>query len=596
MVFVRPATPPPILRSGLVAVALTLLGLSAAGCARREDAAPAGGPQAAGWELAGRAQSAVGAGGMVVSGHPLASQVGARVLEQGGNAIDAAVAVGFALAAVLPEAGNIGGGGFLVYRSATGDARSLDYREKAPGAAHRDMYLDANGEPTDRSVDGHLAVGVPGAVAGLAAMHRELGSLPWADLVAPAIELAAGHPVDEVRSRHLASAAERLARFPASAAQFLPGGAAPAVGYTLAQPDLAATLRRIRDRGEDELYRGESARLLVAEMERGGGIVTLEDLDGYRPVWRQPVVATYRGVTVVSMPPPSSGGVTLALMLNMLEGWERLPSFGSSELVHLEAEVMRRAFIDRNRYLGDPDFVELPLERFLSKDYAAALRAQIDPRRASRTPAFAELAAEGENTTHYSVVDAAGNAASVTTTLNSSFGSAVTVAGAGFLLNNEMDDFAAAPGRPNQFGLVEGESNAIAPGKRMLSSMTPTVVVDADGDLRMVVGSPGGPTIITSVYHTISNVIDHGMSLPAAVESPRVHHQAWPDTLFWEPGGLAPPTVAELEAMGHELTERSGTSGDVAAIAAAEEGWLGVADPRRGGGAAGTEAEPGGTR
>jgi gamma-glutamyltranspeptidase / glutathione hydrolase len=594
-----PATPPVTSlawRRRLCAAALVVLAVANAGCGPRHEAPLAAEATGVGWQLAGRAQSAVAAGGMVVSGHPLASEVGARILERGGNAIDAAVAVGFALAAVLPEAGNIGGGGFLVYRAANGEARSLDYREKAPATAHRDMYLDEAGEPTDRSVVGHLAVGIPGSVAGLAEMHRELGSLPWADLVAPSVELAAGHPIDEVRFRNLESASERLARFPASAAQFLPGGAPAAVGSILAQPDLAVTLGRIRDGGEDAFYRGEVARLLVAEMERGGGIVSLADLDAYRPVWREPVVSTYRGATVVSMPPPSSGGVTLAMMLNVIEGCERLPPFGSSELVHLEAEVMRRAFIDRNRYLGDPDFVELPVEQFLSKEYAATLRAQIDRRRASATPSFAEVAVESENTTHYSVVDAAGNAASVTTTLNSSFGSGVTVTGAGFLLNNEMDDFAAAPGKPNQFGLVEGESNAIAPGKRMLSSMTPTVVAGADGELRLVVGSPGGPTIITSVYHVISNVLDHGMPLTVAVESPRVHHQAWPDTLFWEPGGLEPATVAELEAMGHQLSRRSGTSGDVAAVASIEQGWLGVADPRRGGGAVGPREGAGGRR
>jgi gamma-glutamyltranspeptidase/glutathione hydrolase len=543
--------------------------IAAVGCGPRDaaDVKPE-----AGWALAGAAQGVTASGGMVVSGHPLASQVGARVLEQGGNAIDAAVAVGFALTAVLPEAGNIGGGGFLVWRSAAGEARALDYREKAPGAAGRDMYLDGNGEPTDKSVTGHLAVGVPGSVAGLAEMHRELGSLPWADLVAPAIELAERHVLDEVRFRHLQADAERLARFPASAAQFLRDGAPPPVGVRFEQPELAATLSRIRDRGEDAFYRGEIARMLVAEMELGGGIVTLDDLDAYRAVWREPIVAEYRGSTILSMPPPSSGGVTLALLLEVLEGGGELPAFGSSELVHLEAEVMRRAFIERNLSLGDPDFVDLPLERFLAAEHAAKLRAQIDPTRATPTPPFSQLLAEGENTTHYSIVDAQGNAVAITTTLNSAYGSAVTVTGAGFLLNNEMDDFAAAPGKPNQFGLVEGESNAIAPGKRMLSSMTPTVVVDADGALRLVLGSPGGPTIITSVYHTISNVLDHGMTLQQAVESPRIHHQAWPDVLFWEPAGLAPETVEALVAMGHELRERTATS---------------VADPRRGGGAAG---------
>ena len=537
------------------------------------------------WSLYGAAQTARGEDGMVVSGHGLASDVGAAILARGGNAVDSAVAVGFALAVVLPAAGNIGGGGFLVYRSSEGEVRALDFREKAPAAVTRDMFLDDEGKVTESVVIGHLAAGVPGSVAGLWEMHREYGTLPWADLVAPAIELAHGHEIDEVRSRSLANAAPRLSRFPASAAQFLVDGEAPAPGSVLAQSDLAVTLTAISEQGPDGFYRGAVADLIVAEMERGGGLITHGDLESYAPVWREPVEVEYRGHRIYSMPPVSSGGLTLGLILNVLEGWDPLPPFGSADLVHLEAETMRLAFRDRNTLVGDPDFVDVPREQFESQDYADGLRARIDLERATALPPV-EVAppAESTETTHYSVVDRWGNAASVTTTINSGYGNAVTVAGAGFLLNNEMDDFAASPGRPNQFGLVEGENNAIAPGKRMLSSMTPSIVLDPDGGLMMVVGTPGGPTIITSVYHAISNVIDHGMTLDRAVESPRVHHQAWPDQIFYEEEGLAGDVVEELERRGHRMVGR-GLSGDVAAILVEESGLLGVADPRRGGGA-----------
>ena len=532
---------------------------------------------------------------MVVSGHGLASDVGAAILERGGNAIDAAVGVGFALAAVLPAAGNVGGGGFLVYRSNEGEVRALDFREKAPAGATRDMFVDDEGNVSESAVIGHLAAGVPGSVAGLWEMHRQYGSTPWADLLAPAIELARGHEVDEVRSRSLASAADRLNRFPASAEQFLVDGEAPAPGALLRQPDLAATLAAIAEQGPDGFYRGSVADLIVAEMERGGGLISHRDLLDYAPIWRNAVEAEYRGHALFSMPPVSSGGLTLGLILNVLEGWDPLPPFGSAELIHLEAETMRLAFRDRNTLLGDPDFVDIPRAQFESQDYADGLRARIDPDRAQPLPPAAVAPPEeGTETTHYSVVDRWGNAASVTTTINSGFGNAVTVAGAGFLLNNEMDDFAASPGQPNQFGLVEGENNAIAPGKRMLSSMTPSIVLDPEGELKMVVGTPGGPTIITTVYHVVSNVIDHGMGLQRAVESPRVHHQAWPDQLFYEEGGLAGEALDGLAARGHKLFER-GLSGDVSAILVEGANLLGVADPRRGGGASAPRGDaPGG--
>jgi gamma-glutamyltranspeptidase/glutathione hydrolase len=524
---------------------------------------------------------------MVVSGSPIASAVGRDILAAGGNAVDAAVAVGFALAVVHPSAGNLGGGGFMVIRMADGSVSALDYREAAPLAATRDMYLDQDGDPTDLSVIGHLAAGVPGSVAGMIEAHRKLGRLPFRQIIAPAIRLAAdGFEVDSFRSHSIDSNRDRLYLFPGSRAAFLPEGRAPPRGMIFRQPDLAKTLEDIRHYGPDGFYRGRVADLIVEEMKRGGGLITHEDLTSYRAKWREPIRITYRGHVIYSMPPASSGGVTLAQILNTLEGYDELPPFGSPALIHLEAEAMRRAFTDRNTYLGDPDFVDMPLERLLSKAYAVTLRAEIDRKRATPTPAFDPALRSGESTTHYSVVDADGNAVSCTTTLNNSYGSAVTVTGAGFLLNDEMDDFATAPGRPNMFGLVQGEANAIAPGKRMLSAMTPSIVLDPDGELFMVVGTPGGPRIITMVYHVISNVINHGMSLPDAVAAPRIHHQGLPDSLRVERNGFTPATIAALERMGHGVAVK-GYSGDVEAIIRTPTGWQGVSDPRLGGGGAG---------
>jgi gamma-glutamyltranspeptidase/glutathione hydrolase len=540
------------------------------------------------WALAGRAVAVSAPHAMVTTGHPLATEVGRTILQQGGNAIDATVAVAFALTAVLPDAGNIGGGGFIVYREAGAGGRvsALDYREAAPAAATRDMYLDAAGNPTDRSVNGHLSAGVPGSVAGLYEAWKRFGKLPWKTLVEPAIALAEGHIIDADRSRSLAGDADRLARFPASAAQFLVQGRAPTPGSMFRQPDLARTLRLIADSGPDVFYRGRIAELIVAEMARGGGLITRADLAAYRPKWRTPIQIDYRGYTVYSMPPSSSGGVTLGEILNILGGYDSLPPFGSTALLHVETEAMRRAFEDRNRWLGDPDFVQMPLDRLLSKSYAAELRAQIDPARATPTPPFDPGAPGGTETTHYSIVDADGNAASVTTTLNNSFGSAVTVTGAGFLLNDEMDDFATAPGKPNMYGLVQGEINAVAPGKRMLSAMTPTIVVDPQGRLFLVAGAPGGPRIITGVFSAISNVIDHHMSLAQAIEAPRLHHQALPDTIKLERGGFTPAVIDSLRAMGHAVQEW-GYHALVMGIERGPAGWIGVADPRSGGSAAG---------
>jgi gamma-glutamyltranspeptidase/glutathione hydrolase len=525
---------------------------------------------------------------MVVSAHPLASAAGIEVIKQGGNAIDAAVAVGFALAVVLPDAGNIGGGGFIVHRSAAGQVQAIDYREMAPQGASHDMYLDSAGNVTDKSLTGHLAAGVPGSVAGLYEVWKRQGSLPWATLLAPAIRLARdGHRVDATRSGDIASDSDRLVQFPASRQQFLPGGHPPPAGTVWKQADLARTLQLISDSGPEVFYRGQIADLIVAEMERGHGLITKDDLRRYRPKWRTPIQLGYRGYTIYSMPPASSGGVTMGEILNIMEGYDTLPAFGTAAYVHLLTEAMRRAFIDRNKWLGDPDFVRMPLERLLSKSYAAELRAQIDPQRATPTPPQSASGAAGMHTTHYSIVDTSGNAASVTTTLNGGFGSAVTVTGGGFLLNNEMDDFASAPGKPNMYGLVQGEANAIEPGKRMLSAMTPSIVLDRDGHLLMVVGTPGGPTIITTVAQVILDVLDQGMSLADAVAAPRMHHQALPDVIRYERGGLSDSAVAALRGMGHQIEARRGTSGIVAAIQRTSAGWVGVPDPRYAGGAVG---------
>jgi gamma-glutamyltranspeptidase/glutathione hydrolase len=567
-------------RHAFRALALALA-LSAAACAR--DPIPAE------WRYRG-GEAVRGTHGMVVTTDELASQVGVDVLRAGGNAVDAAVAVHFALAVVNPEAGNLGGGGFMLARLADGSAAALDFRERAPLAATRDMYLDSAGNATDRSLVGHLASGVPGSVAGMWAAHERFGSLPWADLVNPAIRLAEGF---EVRERFLGSldGGRRglLAGFPASAAQFLTrDGAPPALGDTLRQPDLARTLGRIRDHGADGFYRGETADAIVAEMERGGGIITHEDLAGYEPAWRDPVSFHYRGHTVLSMPPSSSGGATMAEIASILERYD-LASLGwhSPEALHLYAETWKRAYADRNEVLADPDFADAPLARMASAAYAAQRAASISLSAATPSsavkPGLTAAPRESENTTHFSIVDDAGNAVVETTTLNSLFGNGVTIPGAGFLMNNEMDDFTVRPGTPNQYGLVQGALNGIEPGKRMLSAMTPTIVLTPDGRLRMLTGTPGGSTIITTVFQTISNVLDYGMDVVAAVNAPRVHHQHLPDELYFEPHGLQPSTVGALEALGHHVVERRGMSGDVQMIVVLGDTLTGWSDPRRGG-------------
>ena len=547
----------------------------------------------AAWRFSGAEEPVTASNGMVVSTDELASRIGVDIMRSGGNAVDAAVAVHFALAVVNPEAGNIGGGGFMVTRMADGTAAALDFREKAPFAAPRDMFLDETGNLTQESVIGHLAAGVPGSVAGMWAAHQRFGSINWEDLVSPAVELATGF---EVKERFLGSLSstmvEALSDFPASVAQFLPrDGQPPLVGDTLRQPDLAKTLERIRDWGPEGFYGGETADLIVAEMERGGGIITLQDLAGYEAEWREPISFTYRDHTVVSMPPSSSGGATMAEMANILESYDvGSMTWHGPRMIHLYVEAWKRAYADRNHYLADPDFVDMPINRMTSLAYAHARASTISETAATPSTEIGpgmEGPGEGENTTHYSIVDAAGNAVAVTTTINSWYGSKVTVTGAGFVLNNEMDDFAAKPGTSNQFGLVQGENNAVAPGKRMLSAMTPTVVINPDGTLRMVTGTPGGGTIITTVFQTISNVLDYGMNVVDAVNAPRIHHQHLPDQIYFEPAGLDPETIAQLQAMGHTLVERAGMSGDAQVILVDGNILKAWSDPRRGGRAIG---------
>jgi len=534
-----------------------------------------------------------GTRGMVVTDNAVASRVGRDVLAKGGNAVDAAVAAAFALAVAFPTAGNIGGGGFAVAR-VHGEARALDFRETAPAAATHDMYLDADGKPTKASREGIKSVGVPGSVAGLWELHGTLGSkkLSWADVLAPAISLATdGVPVDDAFVDNLDKGAKRLKGFPASAALFFPDGQAPAKGGVWKDPALAAVLQRIAAEGPKGFYAGPTADAIVAEMKADGGLISHADLDGYTAKWRTPLELTYRGRHIVSMPPPSSGGVTLAMICHILEGYD-LEKLGwhSPEELHYVFEAMRRAFAARNAKLGDPDFVKMPLDELLGSAWAAGQRTTIKPDQATPSaeiPSAGAPSPAGPHTTHLSVVDAEGNAVALTTTLNWWFGSGVTVAGAGFVLNNEMDDFAAVPGTANGFGLTQGEPNAVAPGKRMLSSMSPTIVTGADGKVILVAGAAGGPTIITAVFQELSNVVDFGLDVGHAVSAPRFHMQHLPDTVWFEKDGIADETAARLSSMGYKLEER-GHLADAPAIGANGNGWLGVAEPRRMGGLAAT--------
>lgn len=527
---------------------------------------------------------------MVVSQNAIASQVGASMLIGEGNAMDAAVATAFALAVVHPSAGNIGGGGFLVYRSANGEAVAYDFRETAPAKASAEMFLRDGQYDPRRHHASHLAVGVPGTVAGLHRAWREHGQLPWELLLEPAIALAReGFMVTDGLAQSLRAALPQMARYPASMAQFSHEGDLYEAGDILRQEDLADTLERIARQGPRGFYEGRTAGLIEKEMKRHGGLITREDLRAYRTARRTPLRGTYFDAEILTMPPPSSGGVVLLQALNILERYD-LPGmgFGSAAYLHHLAEALRRAFADRARYLGDPDFVkDMPVERLISKEHADQLRSTIAPRRASvSTPSSFEWPAVGTETTHFSVVDTDRNAVSLTYTLENSYGSKIVVPGAGFLLNNEMGDFNAAPGLTDATGLIGTEPNLAAPGKRMLSNMTPTILVH-DGRPILVVGSPGGRRIPGTVLQTIVNVLSFRMNVQEAIDAPRVHHQWLPDLLRYERNGFSPDTLDILREWGHEVDEGNSWS-SVQAIGIRENGrWLeGGSDRRRPDGAA----------
>lgn len=495
--------------------------------------------------------------GMVVSAQHLATKVGVDVLKRGGNAVDAAVAVGYALAVVYPAAGNLGGGGFMTVQLADGRKTFLDFREKAPLAATANMYLDKDGNVIKGlSTNGHLAVGVPGSVSGMEYAREKYGTMKRADLIAPSIQLAEkGFALEQGDIDMLRTATNDFKKDPVSGAIFLNKGEPFAVGQKLVQKDLAKTLRAVSAKGVDGFYKGWVGQAIVASSQAGKGIITQADLDQYKTRELAPVECDYRGYRVVSAPPPSSGGVIICEMLNILEGYPLKDlGFRSAESVHYQIEAMRHAYVDRNSYLGDPDFVKNPLDRLLDKGYAAKIRAAIDPKKAGVSKDIKPGVAphEGSNTTHYSITDQQGNAVSVTYTLNDWFGAKVTADKTGVLLNNEMDDFTAKIGVPNMYGLVQGEANAIAPGKRPLSSMSPTIV-SKDGKPAFVVGTPGGSRIITAVLHTILNVVDYGMNVQEAVDAPRFHQQWLPDVTNVETFALSPDTRKILTDMGHNL-------------------------------------------
>ena len=495
--------------------------------------------------------------GMVVSAQHLASKVGVDVLQRGGNAVDAAVAVGYALAVVYPAAGNLGGGGFMTVQLADGRKTFLDFREKAPLAATANMYLDKDGNVIKGlSTNGHLAVGVPGTVSGMEYAREKYGTMKRADLIAPSIQLAEkGFALDQGDIDMLWTSTADFQKDPVSGAIFLNKGQPFQVGQKLVQKDLGKTLRAISQNGPDGFYKGWVGQAIVASSQAGKGIITQADLDQYKTRELPPVECDYRGYRVISAPPPSSGGVIICEMLNILEGYPLKDlGFRSAQSVHYQIEAMRHAYVDRNSYLGDPDFVKNPLERLLDKGYAEKIRAAIDPKKAGVSKDIKPGVAphEGSNTTHYSITDQWGNAVSVTYTLNDWFGAKVTAAKTGVLLNNEMDDFTSKVGVPNLYGLVQGEANKIEPGKRPLSSMSPTIV-SKDGKPVFVVGTPGGSRIITAVLHTILNVVDYGMNVQEAVDAPRFHQQWLPDVTNVETFALSPDTRKILTDMGHNL-------------------------------------------
>ena len=522
---------------------------------------------------------------MVVCAHPTAAEIGLSILKKGGNAIDAAVATELALMIGFPEAGNIGGGGFLIFRDSAGNAYALDFREKAPGAATTDMYLDKDGNVIPGlSISGHLAAGVPGTVDGLYTAHQRFGRLPWRDLVQPTIDLARkGIALTKRAATNLNRIQEDLKKYNTHQPEYLLGNWKE--GDTLKWFDAAATLERIRDNGRDGFYSGPTAEAIVGEMKRGKGIITLSDLANYKSRWLEPVTGTYRGYKIISMPPPSSGGIALIQLLQSVEAFP-INEFGynSVKSIHLLTEAERRVYADRAEFLGDPDFYPVPVSGMVNPAYNQNRMKSFNPMKAtpsSEIKAGEPAREESEETTHLSIVDQEGNAVSLTTTLNEWFGNKVVVGGAGFFLNDEMDDFSAKPGVPNMFGLIGGEANKIEPNKTMLSAMTPTII-EKEGNLFMVVGTPGGSTIITSVFQVIMNVVDHGMTMQEAVNARRVHSQWLPDVIAPEDSALNQETDSLLKAMGHVIKPRS-KFGRVAAILVRPDKKLeGGADSKRG--------------
>ena len=515
--------------------------------------------------------------GLVITQSDIASQIGFEVIRSGGNAVDAAVATAFAMAVTHPTAGNIGGGGFLVYRSASGESTAFDFREMAPAASHPEMWLVNGKYDSDLHHNSHRAVGVPGTVAGLHLAWKTYGSKPWTELVAPSVKLAReGFEVSDGLARSLARMIDQFKKYPASLAQFSKNGTPYQPGEILKQADLARTLQRIADQGPAGFYEGETAALIEKEMRANNGLITREDLKNYQAKQRAPIKGTYRGYEIIGMPPPSSGGISVQLMLNILEGYDlKSHGAGSAQALHLMAESMRRAFAERAQHLGDPDFVKtMPIDRLISKDYAAMLRKTINPSRASKSsPTTFTWTEESPETTHLSIVDAERNAVALTYTLEFGYGSRIVVPGAGFLLNNEMGDFNAGPGLTNETGLIGTEPNLARPGKRMLSSMSPTIIAK-DGKLFMVTGTPGGRTIINTVLQTILNVIDFGMNAQEAVDYGRIHHQWLPDRISYERYGFSPDTIAILQKMGHELREGGNQGANQIIVFNHEDGWL----------------------
>ncbi|PWT89376.1 MAG: gamma-glutamyltransferase [Acidobacteria bacterium] len=549
--------------------------------------------------LAASRQPLIAQHAAVASVSIIASRIGSDVMKKGGNAVDAAVAVGLALAVVWPSAGNLGGGGFMVIRMKDGTAVAIDYRERAPAAAFREMYQDSAGNVIPGlSTLGYKAVGVPGTVAGLVLASKNYGKLPWKDLVEPAYELAKnGFIVSDVVSQYLQERKEELAQFESTRKVYFVNGNGPAAGSRFIQPDLAATLARLRDTDGRDFYEGKTAHLMAEDLKAHGGLITLEDLKNYKAVVRKPVEGTYRGYRIISMPPPSSGGAALIEMLNMVEKFSVSDlGFHSADQINLFTEAMRRAFADRAKYMGDPDFVTVPTERLISKEYGALLANDINLEKSTssdKIQSMESIAPESKETTHYSIIDAEGNAVANTYTLNDSYGAKVVAAGTGFLLNNEMDDFTSKPGVPNLYKLIQGEANAVQPGKRPLSAMTPTIVLKNDQPF-LIIGSPGGSTIINTVFEVATNVIDFGMNIQEAVDAPRFHHQWMPDLLFTEPFAINKDTQKVLEQRGNKFSQEPFFApdpywGDAQGILIDPKTGIrsAASDPRRGGEPAG---------